>query len=49
VSPTSLTTYLNKYSDTKAIATTETAGDVPVFSSFPSFGGCPNGRCPNAR
>jgi hypothetical protein len=47
VSPTNLTTYLSKYSDAKTIATTETAGSAAIPATT-IYGGCPNGRCPNA-
>jgi hypothetical protein len=46
VAPASLTSYLTKYSDAKTVTTTETAGQAAVPATI--YGGCPNGRCPNA-
>jgi hypothetical protein len=53
VSPSSLTNYLSKYSDT-TVVTTETASEAAVAAPAPASGatltgGCANGQCPGSR
>ena len=49
VAPGALTSYLTRYSEARAVVTTETAGDGSAVHAVPAGavygGGCANGRC----